>query len=96
MVGLGGLVGFLAGPGLGTAAQLDLAVRGTHAAIGAGFCGLAFDPGPAAFRGVLAACRPAGLALVHAPLGRLPVAQGLAAQDPAPASVTLAQAADSH
>lgn len=78
-------------PGCEAAAQLG---PGMHAVTEEGFCGLAFGPGPApAFHCALAAFRPAALAQVHAPLGRVPGAPGQAAQGPAPASAPLAQAA---
>ena len=68
-----------------------------RAATGVGSCGLASDLGPAdAVHCALTAFHPVAPALVHAPLGRVPVSQALAAQGPAPASVTLAQAAESH
>ena len=97
MAGLAGLAGSLEGPGHDLAAHFDLTVLSMRAATGVGSCDLASDPGPAAaFHRALTACRPAALALVHAPLGRVPVGQGLAAQGPAPASAPLAQAAESH
>lgn len=83
--------------GHGAAAQLGWTVPGVHAVTEEGFCGLVFGPGPAAaFRCALTAYRPAAPAQVHAPLGRVPAGQGQAAQGPAPASVPLAQAAESH
>ena len=97
MAGLAVLAGSLEGPGLGPAAHFDPTVLSVHAATGVGSCDLTFDPDPAAaFHCALTDRCPAALAPVHAPLGRVPVGQGLAAQGPAPASAPLAQAAESH
>ena len=90
---LAGLVGSRQEPGLCPAACFELAVLRMRAETGVGSCDLASDPDPAAAcHCALTACRPAALTLVHAPLGRVPVGQGLAAHGPAPASAPLAQA----